>query len=438
MSNNNKFFLPYQQRWINNNNKYSIYTKSRRIGATYAESLWSVRRRLTSKLDHIFVSANLNTAREFIYYAKKFAEVINVVQPGYIDLGDSTSECVRFPNGARIYCVSSNPTALRGLGGDITIDEYAHHEQAEELYTASQPVITWGGQMRIISTPTSRDSAFNRIIDDAKLNKNSFKVFHTDIYEAVNEGLAELIPGDHQQYLPDKEKCRAEFIANIRRNCLSDFQFAQEYECRFMDVAGIISELDYQACVIPNWKIEDFTPPKAREFYMGYDPARSEAGDSAVLWVIARSIDPSQSDDRLKVCYPTTNIIKIKGMPFEAQREILVKFILAGAKRLLIEKNGLGMQMSESLERQFPNVTAFNQTNVSKQIIYERLSGFVSSHRFGLPEDAEMKKELTGIQRINSQGRIGYTHSDIGIAAALALEAAEGNPTIPFELIKRA
>lgn len=30
-----KYFLPYQQRWLNDNSKVKIWEKSRRIGATY-------------------------------------------------------------------------------------------------------------------------------------------------------------------------------------------------------------------------------------------------------------------------------------------------------------------------------------------------------------------------------------------------------------------
>jgi hypothetical protein len=40
---------------------------------------------------------------------------------------------IRFTNGSRILAFSSNPNALRAFGGDVGLDEFAFHPEAEAL-----------------------------------------------------------------------------------------------------------------------------------------------------------------------------------------------------------------------------------------------------------------------------------------------------------------
>ena len=140
-------FLPYQRDWVLDEDRYKIWCKSRRIGATWAESAWSVRRRLAIKEDHFFVTTDEKTAHEFIRYCKKWAEAFNLmVGESLIDLTSkgTTNDTLVMPNGSRIVALSSAPGALRGKGGSVTLDEFAFHDQAEQLYGAAQAVPTMG------------------------------------------------------------------------------------------------------------------------------------------------------------------------------------------------------------------------------------------------------------------------------------------------------
>ena len=75
---------------------------------------------------------------------------------------------VEFANGRRIHALSSNPRALRGRGGKLVVDEYAHHDQSDELWRAAQAVVPWGHSIRVLSTHNGKGCRFYRMVQDAK------------------------------------------------------------------------------------------------------------------------------------------------------------------------------------------------------------------------------------------------------------------------------
>lgn len=158
------YFLPYQQRWINDESALKLYEKSRRIGITYGTSYRAVRKCLREKDGSNFVqwvsSRDALTAKEFVTdYVAMWCREANAVARGLqgdnVEVVDEkhgiTAFVVRFMNGARICSLSSNPLAFAGKGGDILLDEMDLHEDQETLYAMAYPCITWGGQLEIVS-----------------------------------------------------------------------------------------------------------------------------------------------------------------------------------------------------------------------------------------------------------------------------------------------
>ncbi len=425
--------LPYQKEWVNNDAGYSIYEKSRRIGISYAEAAWSVKRRLIHKVDHIFSTSNEKTGKEFLGYCYKFAEALNVAcQHSVVDLNDCTSEQMTFPNGSRIVICSSNPTSLRGKGGDLTLDEFAWNEDQEKLYTAAAPVVQWGGQLRIISTHSSPESQFNKIIKSAQ--EKNFKVFRTTIEDAVAQGLALKVPGDHRLLLPDVAACNKAFLEKIRTSCLTDGMWKQEYCCLFSDQSTIITREMYNAVIIPNFVIQrdGLLPVEAINLYVGVDVART--GDRTVIWIIQEGIDPTQKDPKLQRVYKTIFVKTLKKTDYKTQFEIMKAIIShKGIKKCFIERNGVGNALAESLEEAFPGrVYGWDTTVKSKSSFVERLALWVSQNRIALPVDADLREDILALQRIISpsgrpsyDGRSDHGHCDAYIAAGLALAAAE-------------
>src|SRR3954462_7945948 len=113
------YFLPYQVKWINDPSPVSIGEKSRRIGWTYASAYRAVDRRVRLGTNLYFSSADLSTAREFIDYCRKWADLLNAaaresVEENLIEDEKITSLVLTFANGGRIVAGSSNPKFFRG------------------------------------------------------------------------------------------------------------------------------------------------------------------------------------------------------------------------------------------------------------------------------------------------------------------------------------
>ncbi|KZJ93574.1 hypothetical protein AWH00_23300 [Escherichia coli] len=65
----------------------------------------------------------------------------------------------------------SNPGNIRGMQGNVTIDEAAFHEQLDEVLKAVTPLTTWGGKVRLISTHDGVDNPFNQLIHETPLRR---------------------------------------------------------------------------------------------------------------------------------------------------------------------------------------------------------------------------------------------------------------------------
>ena len=146
------YFLPYQTAWLNDPARLKIWEKSRRIGATYVQAFEDVMDCAKEVgCDVWFTSADQATSKEYIRYCADWARILNAVAK---DMGEVALDedkgvkvlAVEFANGRRIHALSSNPRALRGRGGKLVVDEYAHHDQSDELWRAAQAVVHLGAQ----------------------------------------------------------------------------------------------------------------------------------------------------------------------------------------------------------------------------------------------------------------------------------------------------
>jgi phage FluMu gp28-like protein len=427
--------LPYQKRWVACEAPFAVYLKSRRIGISWAEALWSVRRRLTHRIDHLFVSANHNTACEFIRYCGRWCEVLNLaVQAEVVDLNGTTTQSIMMPNGARIMALSSNPTALRGQGGDVTLDELAFHPFADEMYTAAQPVRQWGGVLRLISTPAGPETTFSKIVQAAPDNR--FEKFRTTLLDAVAQGLAERVPGEHQQ-LPPAERDAA-FIETIKQTCLSDAAFRQEYLCEDISAETIITPAQYDRCILKGFDVPSELDHKKKYglLYCGVDVARAVGGNLTVVWVVERGEDQN-APEHLRECYRTVALKTMQGMSFPMQTEIISRFLShPSVHKCCVDATGMGVALSDELVAKFGSrvePVMLNRNN--KSIMVERVARHVYQERVSLPNDQTIKSDLCAMRRVpltgggyRYEGSSGDSHCDAYMALSLALEAADAKP----------
>lgn len=280
-------FLSYQKRWILDESPIKLYRKARRTGITYATSYRSSRKCLRSgKKDSTFIqwvtSRDDMTACEFItdyvsHWAKEANRIAQELAAGkskfelrdpdsgevyerlskksaqdYVDGWQDvigldgknvevvdiekgiTAHVVRFKNGARIISLSSNPRAFAGKGGDVLVDEWDLHPDQELVWAMAFPCTIQGDQLEIVSAfdPEGSDqTAFAKLCAECENGLRPDISFHsTNLLEAVDAGYVEMI-NEIKARKGRPTQTREEFIASIRRGCLTESAYLSQFMC---------------------------------------------------------------------------------------------------------------------------------------------------------------------------------------------------------------
>src|SRR5208337_1134028 len=134
------------------------------------------------------------------------------------------------------YALPANPDTARGYSGNVTLDEFAFHADAEKIYAALYPSITRGYQLEVISTPNGtqgkfyelakaagligRDSGFGVGVSGPEPRTPNPEPRHwsshwVDIYDAVRQGLKIDLP-------------------LLRAGCEDESAWQQEFCCQFI------------------------------------------------------------------------------------------------------------------------------------------------------------------------------------------------------------
>jgi len=254
--------LPYQAKYLRDRSQLKKFVKSRRIGGTWTQSLEDVLDCVDKPgLKVWFSSSDLGAGKEYLDYVCMWVGVANLlvqtivvpenkigtgdVTPDAIEVADpseATATVVEFHNGSKITILSSSPGSFRSKGGKVVLDEFAHHGRDRELWKAAQPVAgAWGYDIRILSTLNGMGNAFYRLgnpeferrapeeLDDDEVNENAsegWSVHTVTIDQAVAEGMYDRVMGR-----PTTEQERARYIRKLRRQCLTQEQFNEEFRC---------------------------------------------------------------------------------------------------------------------------------------------------------------------------------------------------------------
>ncbi|MDP2167470.1 MAG: terminase family protein, partial [Thermodesulfovibrionales bacterium] len=181
-----KILLPYQQRWVNDKSTLKIWLASRQIGKSFAVAVEAVNEALTSRCDNLILSSSERQSKEVMQKVYSHLRYLNEMSDEVVEAESETKEEVVLPNGSRIISLPANPDTVRGFSGNVFLDEFAFHKDAREIWRAMYPAVTRGYKVRITSTPNGKSNMFY----DLWAHNGRFSKHMTDIYAAVNEGLA--------------------------------------------------------------------------------------------------------------------------------------------------------------------------------------------------------------------------------------------------------
>ena len=432
---NNEYFLPYQMKWLNDKSKIKIWEKSRRIGATYVQSFEDVQDCINKKVPAVwFSSADESAAKEYIDYCEKWVKFFHAVAKSrgeqVIDSDkDIKAFVIEFKNGTKIHALSSNPKAFRSKGGKVVLDEFAFHNNPDELWKAARPCITWGYPLRILSTHNGQNCLYYKFIDQVVKGKLNWSHHKTPIQLAVDEGLVDKI----LQRKTTREE-RDAWIQNEKDNCFDEYTWLQEYCCIAVDEACAFLPYD----LISTCELDDILRPLSEiknDMFIGMDIGRKK--DLTVIWVL----------EKLENILYTRSVIELVKMPFHKQEEILSEVLSCKPfRRCCPDSTGIGMQLSENAQIKFGKyrVEPIMFTNRVKEELAYCLRTHFEDRTVFIPKQHEIREDLHSIRRITTTAnnirfdadRSDNGHADRFWALALALHAA-GNGTGEIHISSR-
>ncbi|MCS6275698.1 MAG: hypothetical protein H2169_15320, partial [Opitutus sp.] len=211
--------LPYQRAWVQDKARFKIWLKSRQIGGSLAASFEVVADAIETGGDWVILSAGERQALEFMDKVNRaagiFCDAVSY-STGQEYRPEIQKSQLRFPNGARVIALPANPSTARGYSANLVLDEFAFHENPEEIWRAVYPIISnplrGALKLRVISTPAGRNNKYFDLWEHAP----AFSRHKTSVYDAVAQGLALNVD-------------------ELRANLADPEGWAQEFECQFME-----------------------------------------------------------------------------------------------------------------------------------------------------------------------------------------------------------
>lgn len=387
--------LPYQLRWVEDDSPLKVVVKARQTGYSFSSTIRAVLRCLQRRTTWIFLSKGERQSRMLMEKVQEHIQscgLLSQMNESQFFEGTLIKQLeVRFPNGSVIYGLPANPDTARGYTGNVTLDEFAFHADAEKIYTALYPITTRGYGLEVISTPNGQQGKYFEIakgaglVDGARLKDNRWSAHKTSIYEAVEQGLK--VDLDQLRGGVDEETWRQEFC------------------CEFLTAASEwISPALFQSCVSSEASAQldsslaiRHSPP-AERFYAGWDIARNR--DLSVIWLSELVGDVTW----------TRGVIEMRNMPTPDQVKE-VKALLPLIRRINIDQSGMGLAIAEQLERDYPGKVEgvqFTQPRKESMAVFARRR--MEEMKVRVPDSEAIRASFRAVKK--TQNAIGQTRFD--------------------------
>lgn len=460
--------LGYQKRWIADDSPLKIAEKSRRTGITWAEAADAVLEASKSKeasgTNHFYVGSNKEMAREFIdaaaMWAKHFDKAAGeICEEVFIDEGQDGKEiltfAIYFASGFKIQALSSNPSNLRGMQGNVTIDEAAFHDRLGEVLKAALALTMWGAKVRLISTHNGVDNLFNNLIQDSRAGKKRYSIHRITIEDAVKEGLYKRIcqvKGRKWTQLAESQ-----WIEDLLNDTATEEDAREEYYCepkqgsgvylkRVLVVRAMRSDIpiiritapsDFLSWSVAHKKIQikewcDEIAPHLAELDTNLNHTFGE--DFARKGDLSQFV-PLQINKDLTKRVPF--VIELCNLTYEAQREIMI-FVcdrLPRLQGLAFDATGNGGFLAEAAAERY-GTEMVDQVMLSDRWYLEwmpKLKAEFEDFNIEIPKHQDIQDDLGQIKVINGIPKIdkGTTkaqdgrqrHGDFAVALAMANRA---------------
>lgn len=318
------------------------------------------------------------------------------------------------------------------------LDEFAFHEDADELWRAAAPSVLWGYPIRVFSSHNGKDCRFYQMVQEAQQADSKWTLHSVTIVDAIRDGLVERIMN------LDRPATAAEveaFLAECRAIAGDDETFQQEFMCNPLDgTAAYISHALFDAnvaaevpdpIVILGSEIHDIPLPDYRpalqfkraggQLYLGVDIGRKR--DLTVLWVWEKVGDTLW----------TRAVVELHIVKFRYQFRWL-EHLLPMTTHAEMDETGLGAQLAEDAEEDFGSekVTKVTFNEKEKKDLAVGFKNALEDSSLRLPGTAVVRADFKKIRRtVSPSGNVLFKgerdadgHADRFWAAALGRRAS--------------
>lgn len=447
---NEPVLLGYQARWFEDESEVKIAEKSRRTGLTWAEAASNVIQAAKPKKrggsNVYYIGSRQEMALEYIaacaLFSKAFNQLAGGVSQSFFKDEDGSKEIltytIRFPNsGFKITALSSRPSNLRGMQGDVVIDEAAFHDSLHELLKAAMALTMWGNRVRIISTHNGVDNEYNQYVEDTRAGRKPYSLHRITLDDAIADGVFRRIcyvtgkPWSIEAELawrtktiansPSKEAADEEYFcipsqsggAALSR-VLIEARMDKRYPVIRLTKDNSFNEWpEYlRQAEIKDWCDEFLRPelnklnPKLMHAF-GEDFGR--LGDLTV-------IDPITIEQNLDRTVPFS--VELRNIPFKQQEQVLF-YIVDRLPRLVggaLDAGGNGMYLAEQARHRYGS-GRIQEIKLSESWYLEnmpKLKAAFEDAKLTIPADADQLNDLRALQVINGIIRLPKAKTDTG------------------------
>ncbi len=478
---------PYQRRWVEDNSRFKVACKARQIGFTFAAAWRVVDKRLDQPGLTLWISASERQALEAMEHIRRFCGELKVVALYEEEFVEGTlvkQHQVRLPNGSRIIALPANPDTVRGFAGDVVLDEFAFHRDAEAIWRAAFATATRGFQIEIISTPNGTRGKYYELAKAAALVDYVPRILEKQVPRLASLARDDK-GGNWGAHWVDLGEARAQGfkvdVEALRSAIADDDAWQQEYCCCFLSEAShfippelvvaaessaatttlgegtasrseaeTLSERSESKGAVPKTMLRAAPPGKGsgenrigfpqRLCYIGVDIGRKR--DLTVLWLL--EVENPQAPPEART-YLTRGVQTLDRQPFAQQRAVLdallalrgesdISHLRFEIQRCAVDATGLGAMLAEELATRWgARVEPIVFTGTVKEALAVRVKRLLEERRLKIPYDPAIRAALGAIKRyITPAGNVRFDaertdagHADHFWALALALHAAD-------------
>jgi hypothetical protein len=417
---------PFQDDLLKDFNDYrfNIILKARQLGISTITAGYVVWMLLFHRDKNVLVMATkFSTAGNLVNKVKKIMKNLpDWLRIASIDIDNRTSFVLS--NGSQIKASSTSGDAGRSEALSLLVlDEAAHIEGLEELWTGLYPTLSTGGRCIALSTPNGVGNWFHKTCTDAEAGSNNFKL--TNLRWDVHP--------DRDQAWFEKE------TKNMSRR-----QIAQELECNFNtsgetviggdDIEYLLTQVrepKYRTGFDRNfWIWEDYDP--TCNYLMVADVARGDGEDFSTFHIIELETLSAIAEYQGK-----PNPDMFAAMLNQVGREF-------GSCMLVVENNNIGYTVLDKLiEYQYPNlyysikstheyidqhqaevinssVAGFSTSMKTRPLIIAKMEEFIRNKLINIYSARTINEMRTFIWKNGKPQAMRSYHDDLIMALAIA------------------